>query len=159
MGYWRPNAASLPAIKRYVIDFDDNTIPVMTYLRSSDYGEFDPYMAFLRTSNDQHIGHADFIEVYASIGFFGKRIRRRYFGFEFGPIEWARESVTVNRTVFVTELRLPSGRVHEAHRISQQFGHTRLNVAGKTISEQNDQLRRWSQPFVTAALDVRDFRE
>ena len=80
-------------------------------------------------------------------------------GFEYGPPEWTRCTVGVRRTVFIPEVRLPSGQIHKARRVSKSFGRDRLDVEKKSIQEQDDQLIRWAAPKVAEALAIPTFRD
>lgn len=154
---WRLNVAPEVAGK-YVIAFRDGPVPAIYYLRTG-WGEFDQYSAYRRHTDGKLIGAAEYVEAYVSIMPATPLAGRTFLGFPLEKRSWVRDNVWVSRTVLVPDIKLPSGAVVDAHRVSKHFANTTLPVAGKSLAEQDDQFIAWAEPHVEQALSVQGFAE
>jgi len=152
---WRLNVAPKVAAK-YVIAFRDGPVPAIYYLRTE---EFDQYAAYRRHTDGKLIGAAEYVEAYVSIWPSTPLVGRSFLGFPLEKRSWVRDNVWVSRTILLPDIKLPSGSVVEAHRVSKDFKNARLPVKGKSLAEQDDQFIAWAEPHVEQAFAATGFAE
>lgn len=154
---WCLNVAPKVAAK-YIIAFRDGPVPVIYYLRTG-WGEFDQYSAYRRHTDGKLIGAAEYVEAYVSIMPSDPLIGRSFLGIPLERRSWARSNVWVSRTLLLPDIKLPSGSVVDAHRVSKHFANTGLPVAAKSFAVQDAQFIAWAQPHVEEALSATRFAE
>ncbi len=145
-------------VRGHVLKFSDGPIPTMTYwLHHSSY-QFDPYMAYLHSGDDTPIGQADFVGVEISVGFPARR-KKHLLIFPTGEIEFDRDHVWVNRTVFIPAHRLPNGRDIAGRRITKHYASKLFLPRLASIREHDICIQAWAEPHVRAAMENGNFRK